>query len=147
MPGGTAFDSEAWMPADDVAMLFNRELFSSLLIRPVDAAAGERLIQRLEEDKRLGVRVLGEMAYYREQTKTAQPIRVLGNFLATSMSIGAIFAAMNTMYASVGARTREIGTLRVLGYRRRAVLGGFLLEGALLALLGGIPSGSAWRCR
>jgi putative ABC transport system permease protein len=63
---------------------------------------------------------------------------MLGNFLATSMSIGAIFAAMNTMYASVGARTREIGTLRVLGYRRRAVLGGFLLEGAILALIGGV---------
>ena len=84
------------------------------------------------------MRVLSEVAYYTEQTKTAQPIRVLGNFLATTMSIGAIFAAMNTMYASVGARTREIGTLRVLGFRRRAVLGGFLLEGALLALIGGV---------
>jgi len=136
--GGSAFDSEAWMPVDDVATMFNREFFSSLLVRPVDAAAGERLAKRIEADKRLGVRVLGEVAYYSEQTKTAQPIRMLGNFLATSMSIGAIFAAMNTMYASVGARTREIGTLRVLGYRRRAVLGGFLLEGAILALIGGV---------
>jgi putative ABC transport system permease protein len=54
------------------------------------------------------------------------------------MSIGAIFAAMNTMYAAVGARTREIGTLRVLGYRRRSILAGFLIEGAFLAFLGGI---------
>src|SRR4029077_13773683 len=73
----------------------------------------------------------------KDQTKTAQPIRVLGNFLATTMSIGAIFAAMNTMYASVGARTREVGTLRVLGFRRRTVLLSFLLEGAFLALIGG----------
>ena len=136
--GGSAFDSEAWMAADDVATMFSREFFSSLLVRPVNAEAGRQLAQRLEADKRLGVRVLSEVAYYTEQTKTAQPIRILGNFLATTMSIGAIFAAMNTMYASVGARTREIGTLRVLGYRRRAVLGGFLLEGALLALIGGV---------
>lgn len=54
------------------------------------------------------------------------------------MSVGAVFAAMNTMYAAVGARTREIGTLRVLGYRRRAVVLSFLIEGAFLASLGGI---------
>jgi putative ABC transport system permease protein len=63
---------------------------------------------------------------------------LLGNFLAIAMSVGAIFAAMNTMYASVGARTREIGTLRVLGFRRRAVVASFLIEGAILASLGGV---------
>jgi putative ABC transport system permease protein len=54
------------------------------------------------------------------------------------MSIGAIFAAMNTMYASVGSRTREIGTLRVLGFRRRTVLAGFIIEGAMLSAIGGL---------
>ena len=54
------------------------------------------------------------------------------------MSIGAVFAAMNTMYASVGSRTREIGTLRVLGFRRRTILAGFFIEGAFLALIGGV---------
>lgn len=135
--GGSAFDSEAWMAADEVRSLFNRDAYSSVLLRPVDRAAGEALIAKLEPDKRLGVRVHWEVAYYRELTKTATPIRVLGNFLATAMSIGAIFSAMNTMYASVGSRTREIGTLRVLGFRRRTVLLGFLLEGAILALIGG----------
>jgi len=135
--GGSAFDSEAWMDANEVRSLFTRDSYSSLLIRPTDAAAGEALIKKLEADKRLGVRVLREVDYYKDQTKTAQPIRILGNFLATAMSIGAILAAMNTMYASIGARTREIGTLRVLGFRRRAVLLGFLIEGAFLALVGG----------
>ena len=134
---GSAFDSEAWMSADEVRALFNRENYSSILVRPVDEAAGDQLIARLEADKRLTVRVLRELAYYKEQTKTAAPIKFLGSFLASAMSIGAIFAAMNTMYASVGARTREIGTLRVLGFRRRAVLLGFVIEGVLLALLGG----------
>ncbi|MFM7100736.1 MAG: ABC transporter permease [Verrucomicrobiota bacterium] len=54
------------------------------------------------------------------------------------MSVGAVFAAMNTMYASVAARTREIGTLRVLGFSRRAVVAGFLIEGALRSLAGGV---------
>lgn len=135
---GSAFDSEAWMAADEVRTLFTRESYSSVLARPVDDAAATALIAKLEGDKRLGVRVRREVAYYQEQTKTAEPIKWLGNFLAMAMSVGAVFAAMNTMYASVGARTREIGTLRVLGFRRRAVLLGFILEGALLALAGGL---------
>jgi putative ABC transport system permease protein len=135
--GGSAFDSEAWMAADEVRALFNRENYSSVLVRPVSDVAAEALTARLEADKRLTTRVLRETAYYKEQTKTAGPIKFLGSFLATAMSIGAAFAAMNTMYASVGARTREIGTLRVLGFRRRAVLLGFVIEGALLALAGG----------
>lgn len=135
--GGSAFDSEAWMAAEEVRSLFSRVNYSSVLVRPVSDAAADALTAKLEADKRLGVRVRREVAYYQEQTKTAGPIKWLGNFLATAMSIGAIFAAMNTMYASVGARTREIGTLRVLGFRRRAVLFGFILEGAILALAGG----------
>jgi putative ABC transport system permease protein len=126
------------MAADEVRSLFTRDAYSSLLVRPVSDAAAATLIAKLEADKRLGVRVLSEISYYKDQTKTAQPIRILGNFLATAMSIGAIFAAMNTMYASVGARTREVGTLRVLGFRRRTVLLSFLLEGAFLALIGGV---------
>lgn len=134
---GSAFDSEAWMDANEARLLFNRENYSSLLVRPESEAAAAQMIADLEKDKRLTVRVLRETDYYKEQTKTAMPIRYLGNFLATLMSIGAVFAAMNTMYASVGARTREIGTLRVLGFRRRTVLAGFLIEGAFLALIGG----------
>jgi putative ABC transport system permease protein len=133
----TAFDSEIWMDADESRALFDRENYSSVLLRATDPAAGQALIDFVEKDKRLPLHALWEVAYYNSQTKTAVPIKILGDFLATAMSIGAIFAAMNTMYASVGARTREIGTLRVLGYRRRAILAGFLIEGAFLALIGG----------
>jgi putative ABC transport system permease protein len=136
--GRSAFDSEIWMDADEARAIFDRESYSSLLMRPVDAVAGTNLIQRIEGDKRLQLRVMPEVSYYAEQTRTATPIRWLGNFLAVAMSVGAVFAAMNTMYASVGSRTREIGTLRVLGYRRRAVVASFLIEGAFLAMLGGI---------
>lgn len=134
----SAFDSEIWMDADEARSIFDRESYSSLLILPENEAARAQLIKRLEDDKRFKLRGLPEVEYYREQVGSVQLIRVLGGFLATTMSIGAIFAAMNTMYATVGARTREIGTLRVLGYRRKSILAGFLIEGAALSLIGGV---------
>jgi putative ABC transport system permease protein len=135
--GNSAFDSEVWMDADEARSLFDRENYSSLLVRVTGPAAAQAITARIENDKRLPLRAEAEVKYYSDQTATALPIRILGNFLATAMSVGAVFAAMNTMYASVGARTREIGTLRVLGFRRRSVLAGFILEGALLAAIGG----------
>lgn len=135
--GNSAFDSEIWMDGDEARSIFDRENYSSLLVKTTDPVAAEALKQRIEKDKTLSLKVLDEIGFYKTQTKTAGPIKFLGNFLATAMSIGAIFAAMNTMYASVGARTREVGTLRVLGYRRRTILISFLLEGAFLALVGG----------
>jgi putative ABC transport system permease protein len=135
---GSAFDSEAWMDADEARSIFDRDQYSSVLLRPADAAAVTNLIARIESDKRLALRAEREVDYYSKQTMTAMPIKILAGVLGTAMSVGAVFAAMNTMYASVGARTREIGTLRVLGYSRRAIVLCFLIEGALLSLLGGI---------
>ncbi|MGB9603396.1 MAG: ABC transporter permease [Limisphaerales bacterium] len=134
----SAFDSEVWMDADEARSIFDRENYSSVLVRAVDEQNLAALTNRIETDKRLPLRAVRETEYYAAQTKTAVPIRILGNFLATAMSIGAVFAAMNTMYASVGARVREIGTLRVLGFRRRAIMFAFILEGALLAFIGGV---------
>jgi len=133
----SAFDSEIWMDADEARSIFQRDHYSSVLARAKSATDAKALIKRIESDKRLPLRADMEVKYYASQTMTAAPIRILGNFLATAMSIGAVFAAMNTMYASVGARTREIGTLRVLGYRRGSIMASFLIEGAFLALLGG----------
>jgi putative ABC transport system permease protein len=134
----SAFDSEIWMDADEARSVFDRENYSSVLVRIANPAQQAAFRARIEADKRLPLTALAETSYYSNQTMAAQPIKILGNFLATMMSIGAIFAAMNTMYASVGARTREVGTLRVLGYRRRSILVGFLVEGTFLALIGGV---------
>jgi putative ABC transport system permease protein len=135
--GSSAFDSEVWMDADEACSLFDRDTYSSLLVRVEGTNAMREFKARIESDKRLPLRVDVETEYYAQQTMTAKPIKWLGGFLAIAMSVGAVFAAMNTMYASVGARTREIGTLRVLGFRRRAILAGFVIEGAILASLGG----------
>ncbi len=135
--GGSAFDSECWLDADECRSIFERELYSSLLLRTADEAAARRLIQRIEEERRFKLKAEKEVDYYRKQTLTAAPIKWLGGFLAIMMSVGAVLAAMNTMYATVGARTREIGTLRVLGFRRGAVVLALLIEGSILAAIGG----------
>jgi putative ABC transport system permease protein len=136
--GHTAFDSEIWMDGDETRSMFNRENYSSLLVKTTDPATVTNLTARIEKDKTLSLKVIGETEFYKSQTATGMAIQFLGTFLAIAMSIGAIFAAMNTMYATVSSRTREVGTLRVLGFRRRTILVSFLIEGALLALVGGI---------
>lgn len=136
--GGSAFDSECWLDADECRSTFERDMYSSFLVRPQDEAALEKFVQRIESDRRFKLKAEREVDYYKKQTMTAAPIKWLGGFLAVMMSVGAVFAAMNTMYAAVGARTREIGTLRVLGFRRRAVVVALLIEGGFLAFLGGI---------
>jgi putative ABC transport system permease protein len=133
----TAYESEIWVDADEARSAFKRSFYGSVLLRPVDEAAAESLKQRMLSDRLLSVKVLTETAYYEEQTQSAGLLRFLASFLAVIMSIGAAFAAMNTMYAAVGARTREIGTLRVLGFRRRQIYASFLFESVVLALLGG----------
>jgi len=134
----SVYDSEIWMDTDEARSIFDRENYSSVLIRVKEDAALKDLISRIESDKRLPLRAVREKEFYAAQTRTAIPIKILGNFLATSMSIGAVFAAMNTMYANVGSRIREIGTLRVLGYRRRTIVLSFMIEGVFLALIGGV---------
>jgi len=136
--GDSAFDSEMWMDADEARSIFDRENYSSLLARLANTNDIASFTNRIEADKRMALRADFETKYYEQQTSTAAPIKFLGSFLAVAMSIGAIFAAMNTMYAAVGARTREIGTLRVLGFRRRVILASFNLEGAILAGVGGV---------
>ena len=136
--GGSAFDSECWLDADECRSVFERDMYSSFLVRVPDAVAGSNLVARIEADRRFKLKAESEVEYYRKQTMTAAPIKWLGGFLAVMMSVGAVFAAMNTMYAAVGARTREIGTLRVLGFRRRSVVLALLLEGGMLALIGGL---------
>jgi putative ABC transport system permease protein len=133
----TAYESEIWVDADEARSAFKRSFYGSVLLRPVDEAAAASLKQRMLADRLLSVKVMTESAYYEEQTQSAGLLRFLASFLAVIMSIGAAFAAMNTMYAAVGARTREIGTLRVLGFRRRQIYASFLFESVVLALLGG----------
>jgi putative ABC transport system permease protein len=134
---GTAFESEIWLDADEARSLFDRDQFSSVVLRVPAPADQLALKGALESDKQLRLLALPEPEYYAKLTTSAGPIRFLGYFLAATLSVGAVFAAMNAMYAIVGRRTREVGTLRILGYPRRVIMLGFLIEGGLLAFAGG----------
>jgi putative ABC transport system permease protein len=136
--GRTAFGSEIWTDAAELADDFDRADYSSVLLRVENAAALRGVVQRIEGDQRLHLKAQAEPDYYAEQTKTSGPIKVLGNFMAVFMAIGASFAVMNTMYAAVARRSREIGVLRVLGFRPGSILLSFLIESMALALAGGL---------
>ncbi len=136
--GQTAFDSEIWTDVNQLASDYNRQFYSSVLLRAVDEAAAREIIARVENERRFNLTAEPETEYFREQTRAAGPIKAMGMFIAFVLGIGACFAAMNTMYAAVTYRTREIATLRVLGFRRWSILLSFVVESVLLALVGGV---------
>jgi len=107
-------------------------------VKAVDAVAAQALINDINNDQRLNMTAVSEKDYYDRQTSSAEPIEFTGIFVAIIMAVGSSFAAMNTMYAAVARRSREIGTLRVLGFSRGSILLSFFLESVLLSLLGGL---------
>lgn len=135
---GTAFDSELWCDNHELMQEFSRLQYNTVVVRARDGAAVKQFAALCDADTRVKLRAWPESEYYKEQTKTAAPLKAFGSFLAVIMSIGASFAAMNTMYASVASRVKEIGTLRILGYSPLAVLTSFLLESIFLSFCGGV---------
>ncbi len=136
--GGTAPDSEIWTDVEGMITDFKRGGYSSVLAKTAGRAARDQFVAGLAGDARLALEGKVERKYYDDQTSTAAPIKFLGFFVGIVMAIGACFGAMNTMYAAVAARTREIATLRALGFSRIAVLISFVFESLCLALLGGL---------
>jgi len=137
--GRSASDSEIWADLNQVAPDLNRtEVQSSALVEAKDPVTAQALVNDLNADQRLDVHAMSEKEYYELQTTQAAPIEYTGMFVAIIMAIGSCFAAMNTMYAAVARRAREIGTLRVLGFSRFSILFSFFLESLLLAALGGV---------
>ena len=136
---GSAVDSEVFADASQVGSDFNRgDTFSSALLQATDEVAAAALQKNLETDRRLNITVLGEKEYYDAQTVSAAPIQFLGYFICIVMAVGSAFAAMNTMYAAVARRSKEIGTLRILGFTKGSILLSFFIESLLLALVGGV---------
>jgi putative ABC transport system permease protein len=136
---GGAFESEIWGDFDVLGAIFQRGAGSnSLVVRmknPADIAA---LDQWIRAQPSMQLQAVEERKYYEDQAgPLATVLKSLATFVAMIMGVGAVFGAMNTMYAIVAARTREIGTLRALGFSRRSILGAFLIESVFLALIGG----------
>jgi ABC-type antimicrobial peptide transport system permease subunit len=118
---------------------FDRQgAFASAYLRASDPAAALALRDAVSDDQRLKLDGTLETDYYAKQTSSGGPIRIVGYVVGFIMGIGSIFAAMNTMYAAVAYRSREIATLRVIGFSRPSILLSFVFESLVLATLGAI---------
>ena len=136
---GSAFDSEVWGDSEQLMQGFRRQAFSAVIFRLADAGQFDAVKAKLEGDPRLTLDVKREKQFYAEQSEAlAKFIGYLGTTLSVIFSIGAIVGAMITMYASVAARTSEIGTLRALGFPRASILVAFLVEALAMGLIGGV---------
>lgn len=135
--GNTAFDSEIWGDVNIVSDAFDRQDYSSVLVRVANGISPSQIVDRIAAEQRLKLEGKPETKYYEEQMVAAAPIKAIGYFVAIILGIGACFGGMNTMYAAVAARTREIGTLRALGFSRASILSSFVIESLILAIIGG----------
>jgi ABC-type lipoprotein release transport system permease subunit len=136
---GNAFESEIWGDFDVLGALFQRGAGSnSVAVRMKDPKDIASLDQWIRSQPNMQLQAVEERKYYEDQAgPLASALKGLAAFVGMIMGLGAVFGAMNTMYAVVAARTREIGTLRALGFSRRSILGAFLIESVFLALIGG----------
>ena len=133
-----SFESEVWGDVDLMMPAFQRDGYQSVTLKLTDPSAFESFAAALSGDPRLDLKPYPEQDYYQGQSETTGTlIRVFATFVTTILSIGAVFGAMNTMYAAVAYRTREIGTLRALGFSRSRIVSAFLAESVALALVGG----------
>jgi len=135
--GGSAYESEIWGDVNQMASDFDRQGgFASAYLRAIDPVSADALKHRVSDDQRLKLEGMLETEYYAKQTSSGAPIKYIGWVVAVIMAIGSSFAAMNTMYAAVAYRSREIATLRVIGFSRPSILTSFVFESVLLSLLG-----------
>jgi putative ABC transport system permease protein len=136
---GGAFESEIWGDADVMGVDFGRTGgYNAMSVRLKPGADVTELDHWIRSNPQMQLQAVSERKYYDDQAgPLAKILRQLATFVAVIMGVGAVFGAMNTMYAIVAARTREIGTLRALGFSRRAILFSFVVESVTLALAGG----------
>ncbi|HEX5760115.1 MAG TPA: ABC transporter permease [Thermoanaerobaculia bacterium] len=137
--GGALWESELWCDVGVLQPAYRRgNSFQSVVAKLESPAAFDRFKSALTTDPRLDVKVQRQSEFYAEQSRAMTAIiQGLGTSIAVLMGIGAVFGALNTMYSAVAARTREIGTLRALGFGNGPVVASVLVESIVLSLLGG----------
>jgi putative ABC transport system permease protein len=138
--GGSVSESEIWTDASVLQGAYNRgSSYQSMRVRLASAGNAASFKKALADDPRLKLKAVTEKEYYDEQSKTLQTlVRTIGVTIAALMGLGAIFAALNTMYSAVSARTREIATLRALGFGSTPVVISVLTEALVIGIVGGL---------
>lgn len=134
----SAYDSEIWTDSNELRLALNRNNHSIIIARVKSKEIEKQLKEKIESERRVTLSLTPEIEYYADLVRFFKPVRFIGNMLAVIMAIGATFAAMNTMYTMIHHRTKDIGTLRVLGFKRRHILISFLIESVLISFLGGL---------
>jgi ABC-type lipoprotein release transport system permease subunit len=134
---GSSLESEIWIDVDRLVVEYRRDTYSTLLVRLSDPALVPEFTRRHSGDARIKLQAVSELDYYAGLESGAEEVRWLGLLMAFFMACGAVFGAMNTMYQAVAGRTRELATLRALGFSRGSVLGAILLEALVLCACGG----------
>ncbi|QDH71181.1 ABC transporter permease [Marilutibacter alkalisoli] len=143
---GDSHDSELWADAETLGATYQRTSYQSVTVRLDGAEGFEPFKAAMAADPRLKLDVLTTKNYYSKQSEgLTKLIKALGTIIGAIMAIGAVFGALNTMYAAVAGRAREIATMRAIGFRGLPVVVAVMLETMLLALLGGLIGGLiAW---
>jgi putative ABC transport system permease protein len=139
--GGSAFDSEVWADSRVLNQVYKRpeNLYQSVTVRMDSPAAFNRLKDSLTADPKLTVQVDRELDYYARQSQVLTTlITVLGGLVAIIMGIGAVIGALNTMYSAVSERSREIATMRAIGFAGSSIAVSFVFEALVIALIGGL---------
>ena len=134
---GSPYESELWTDATDLGATNGRPGYSSALVAVSDPLARDRVKAAIEKDERITDEVQPLDAYFASQQASAAPLAALSTLMTIFLSVGACFAAANTMHASVLARSREIGTLRALGFSRLSILTCYVIESTVLSLAAG----------
>jgi ABC-type lipoprotein release transport system permease subunit len=136
---GSSYDSEVWAKQSLVGPLFGKENYSSLIARTENAVAAEKLKEYFLNDySKAKLAAIIETEYFEKLSQTNVQFLLAIIVVATFTAIGGIFGVMNTMFAAIGQRTKDIGVLRLLGYKRWQILVSFLLESLVLSLVGGV---------
>lgn len=135
---GSTFDSEVWAKRSIVGPLFGKETYTSLVLRAKDADGAKRVKEFFNNEySKASVQALTELEYFSALAETNRQFLFGVIFVAVVLAVGGLFGVMNTMFAAISQRTRDIGVLRLLGFARWQILVSFLLESLFLAAVGG----------
>jgi putative ABC transport system permease protein len=135
----SALESEVWCDLSELASQFRREgFYTTMVLRAVDPAAAVTLAERLSSSRTIQCSAQPEQAYYAKQAENTELMKAGALVIAWFMGLGAVFGVMNTMFAAIGQRRKDIAVLRIIGFQPYEIVISFLLEALLISAVGGL---------
>jgi len=135
---GSAFESEVWCDLTELASQFRRTgSYSTVVLKTESPDAADDLVERLRNSRSIVCNAQTEPSYYAKQAEQSQMIAAAAWIIAWFMGIGAVFGVMNTMFAAINQRRKDIAVLRIIGFQPHEILVSFLLEAILISIVGG----------